>query len=252
MKEGMKQIMNKELFYKACKQITTIKRNKNSIGTQKEKSVHAILKNYFEPNEKYQEIRVEHYIADIKNESEIIEIQTRGFNKLRQKLEVFLKKGLVTIVYPVPLIKWIYWIDKNTGEISKKRKSPKKGSLYEIFYELYKIKSFLLNDNLRFCIVLLELEEFRYLDGHSKDKKKGSTKLDKIPIQLIDEITIHNRNDYKKFIPTQLPIEFTSKDYQYYTGISLKLAQITIHILNYMGVIKKIGKQGNLIKYQLI
>ena len=150
------------------------------IGTLQEKTVHAILKHYLIPFTEYHEVKVGKYIADIFFEGEIIEIQTSNFNLLRKKLEAFLPCYEVTIVYPIPDQKWLIWFDENTGELSNKRKSPKNGSKYDIFYQLYKIKAFLLDENLHFKIILMDMEEYRLLNGWSKDRKRGSSRYDRI------------------------------------------------------------------------
>lgn len=129
-------------------------------------------------------------MADIYTENGIIEIQTRQFNKMRGKLSAFLPLYPVTIVYPIPREKWLIWIDEETGDLSKKRKSPAKGSAYTAFIELYRIKMFLKDPNLRLKLVLLDMEEYRLLNGWSRDKKKGSTRYDRIPTALVEEIVI--------------------------------------------------------------
>ena len=173
--------MNEEKFLKASQKIVNHHREKNKIGTLGEKTLHAVLKNYFEPDETKQEIRVGSYYADIFDGEEIIEIQTRQFNKLREKLSVFLKEYPVTIVYPVPGEKHLYWLDQESGELSRGRLSPKKGTPYEICAELYKIKNYLRNPNLHFHILILEVDEYRFLNGWSKDRKRGSSRCDRIP-----------------------------------------------------------------------
>ena len=65
-------------------------KKKNYIGTFYEKSLHAVLKNYYEPDEDKQEIPIENYVADIYADGQIIEIQTRNFNVTRDKLKAFL------------------------------------------------------------------------------------------------------------------------------------------------------------------
>lgn len=127
---------------------------------------------------------------------------------------MFLNIHPVTIVYPIPYIKWLRWINPQTGEISQPRKSPKRGSPYMIFPELYKIKSLLTIPNLRIKIVMLNMEEYRFLDGWSQDKKKGSTRCDRIPTDIIQELYIENSRDYNLLIPESLDEEFTSKDYK--------------------------------------
>lgn len=64
--------------------------------------------------------------ADIYNEHGIIEIQTRQLNKLRDKLSVFLNEYQVRVVYPMPYEKYLSWIEPETGDITSRRKSPKR------------------------------------------------------------------------------------------------------------------------------
>ena len=140
---------DREAFEAARKKVIGVDRQRLGIGTLSEKTVHAILKNYYEPDEDRQEIPIEKYVADIYANGEIIEIQTRQFNKMRNKLTAFLPLYPVTIVYPIPFEKWIIWVDEETGELSRKRKSPVRGNPYIAFVELYKIKMFLKDPNLR-------------------------------------------------------------------------------------------------------
>lgn len=237
-------IMDKQLFQKACDETIGQKMGLNGIGTLREKTVHSCLKNYLAPDCSHHEVKVGRFVADISNEYGIIEIQTRSFDKLRRKLNAFLAYSPVTIVYPIPRTKWIRWINPQSGEISPPRKSPKTGKPYAIFPELYKIKNYLTNPNLHIRIILMDLEEYRFLDGWSKDCKKGSTRCDRIPVELIDEIVISNIADYHSFIPDSLEESFTSKDYKKVTGIPLSHAQTALNILNFVGVVNRVGKQG--------
>jgi len=239
--------MDFELAVKAVLESTKEQRNINNgygIGTLSEKTVHAVLKRYYEPNEDYHEVPINGMVADIYRDGKIIEIQTRSFNKMRNKLDRFLPEYKVTIVYPIPYTKNLVWIDKDTGNLSKKRKSPKKGDYFEVFYELYKIKMYLDNPNLSFRFVLINIDEYRLLDGWSTDKKKGSHRYDRIPTELIGEMTIDRIEDYVQLLPIELPDEFTVADYKEVAHISEDCARLGLHILNHIGVIKNIGKLG--------
>ena len=128
---------DKKAFEEAKKKIIGVDRQRIGIGTLSEKTVHAILKNYYEPDEDHQEIPIENYVADIYRDEEIIEIQTRQFNRMRDKLNTFLSLYPVTIIYPIPRQKWLIWIDEESGELSQKRKSASRGTPYFAFEELY-------------------------------------------------------------------------------------------------------------------
>jgi len=220
------------------------------IGTLGEKTLHSVLKHYFEPDASRHEIKIGGFVADILTEDGIIEIQTRQFDKLRGKLARFLEDGKVTIVYPVARTKWLIWLDKTTGEATKKRKSPKTGAAYEVFPELYKIKNELCHPNLTLCIVLLELEEYRFLDGWSKDRKKGSTRYDRIPSAITDALYIRCPGDYQALIPQELQRDFTVKDFRAASGLSLYSSGIALTILHTVGAVRRTGKNGRSYVYE--
>lgn len=243
---------DRNAFEAAKKKIIGVDRQRLGIGTLSEKTVHAILKNYYEPDEDRQEIPVENYVADIYARGEIIEIQTRQFDRMRDKLSAFLPLYPVTIVYPIPREKWLIWIDEESGELSRKRKSPVKGNPYIAFPELYKIKMFLKDPNLRLKFVLLDMEEYRLLNGWSKDKKRGSSRYDRIPTELVEEIEISCLQDYMQFVPYELKDEFTSREFAKAAHINVSLAQVVLNILYHVGILTRVGKKGSMYLYEVL
>lgn len=237
--------MNPDLFHQACNAIIDQNVEKNGIGTLSEKTIHAVLKLYFSPNTDNHEQKVNSYVADILDGSDIVEIQTRQFNKLRNKLDSFLPDHDVTIVYPVAHKKWLCWIDEQTGEVSKPRKSPKTGSAVSIFPELYRIKNYLNHPNLHLHIMLIDVEEYRLLNGYSQDKKRGSSRNDGIPVELAGEVVIRETADYVQLLPDNLPEQFSTKDYKKAAHVSQSVAWTALNILAHVNVIERVGKQGN-------
>ena len=238
-------------FEQAKQKIIGMNRERQGIGTLGEKTIHAVLKNYYAPDCEMQEIPIENFVADIFTGTEIIEIQTRSFNVMRRKLDTFLKQYPVTIVHPIPRIKWVSWIDEETGEASPKRKSPKKGNPYQAFVELYKIRPFLKNENLHFKFALIDMEEYRLLNGWSRDKKRGSEWFDRIPLEFVEEVCIDRREDYMQFVPFDLPEPFTSREFAKCAKIPMRLANVVLLILTDLSVVTRVGKQGNCYLYEL-
>lgn len=243
--------MDEKLFEEAKNRIIGIQRARAGIGTLQEKTVHAVLKNYYAPDRDMHEIPIEQYIADIYTGNEIIEIQNGNFYKMRGKLNVFLSKCPVRIVYPIPHEKWIIWINEETGELSQRRKSPLKGSAYRAFSELYRIKPYLTNENLRFSFPLIDLEEYRLLNGWSQDKKKGSCRYDRIPLALFDEVTVERREDYLQFLPFELPDEFTVAELATTVKIPGRTAGLVMNILSYLSIVEQTGKKGKAYLYRI-
>lgn len=246
----MQDTIDQTLFSEACSKMIGALQGQKGIGTLQEKTIHSVLKYYYAPNPAYHEVKIGPYVADICVDGEIFEIQTRNFNTMRDKLSYFLQEHDVTIIYPVAHTKWLSWLDMETGELSPKRKSPKTGTFYQIIPELYRIKMFISNPRLHFIISLIDVEETRYLNGWSRDKKRGSSRMDGKPVAIFDELRIDTMADYLKFLPDTLPERFTSKDLGKAAKIPQNRASTLLNVLLETDVVKRVGKEGNSYLYQ--
>lgn len=222
--------------------------DKKGIGELSEKTLHHIIKNLYESNSLKQEIKIDNYYVDILKDNNIIEIQTKQFNKLRNKLEYFLSlnKYTINIIYPIFTEKMIYLLDKD-NEIIKSFKSPKKLHIPEVFYELYKIKPFLNNNNLSITLLLLEIDEYRMITNN----RKGYICYDRVPKKLVDEIILNNNKDYLSLLPKDLKKEFTSKDLSLITKCDIKYVNNMLNVLKYLNVVEVIGKDGKKYIYRI-
>lgn len=234
-----------EAFVNAKDKIIGKAHNNKGIGTLSEKTLHAVLKLYYEPDEDKHEVAMSGYYADIYNDKGIIEIQTRQLNKLRDKLSVFLQDYHVTVVYPLPFNKWLSWVNPDNGEVQGRRKSPRHFTEYDAFYELYKIKSYLKNPNLSINLVLMDMEEYKLLNGWSYDKKRGSTRYDRVPVGIRRIVRFDRIEDYMQLVPADLKEEFTVKDFAMAAGVSVEASRYTLNILNYLEIVKRTGRVKN-------
>ena len=71
-------------------------------------------------------------------------------------------------------------------------KSPLKPTAGSVLPELYQLGELLFHPNLRLCVLLLEVEEYRLLNGWSRDKKRGSTRFDRLPVSLLGEVWVRS------------------------------------------------------------
>lgn len=243
--------MNKEAFEQAKLKVLLKQHDPHGFGTLQEKTVHAVMKLYYEPNEDYHEVPIEGYTADIYTGDQIIEIQNGNFNRLRDKLQAFLPLYPVMVVLPIPHSKWLIWMDEESGELSNRRKSPVTGSVYHAFPELYKIKKVLDHPNLSFSFPLIDIDEYRLLNGWSRDRKKGSERYDRMPLGLYDEIRFERKEDFVQVIPYELEDAFTVKEFAKAARIHRDLAQITLHILYHMQLVERVGKRGREYLYEV-
>ncbi len=230
--------------------LTDTERERIGIGMQKEKSTHAILKNYIDPEPSHQEVPVGNYIADICNPEthSIVEIQTANFGAMKDKLTAFLPDYQVTILHPIPHYKTVCWIDPETGELLAENRSNFIGSFYEVFRELAKIESFLTNPNLTIRPMLLDLTEYRMQDGWGNGGKRGSHRFDRVPSGIHQELILTKPEDYAVFLPARewessLPDPFTTKDLEKAVGIHRKSVQYStvLKVLTTLGVTERVG-----------
>lgn len=226
-------------------------RLRTGIGTLSEKTTHMILKNYYEPDVDKQEIPIGNYVADIFTGQEIIEIQSAGFGKMREKLESFLPEYPVTIVHPIPHIKRVIWIDEETGALSAPHRSPKKGTAYDAFLELYRIRDYLGDRHLTVKLLLMEMEEYKIQNGYGKDKKIRASKYDRIPLDIVEEIAIERPEDLMQFIPLELEEPFTRKQFAKTAHINERMASLIIKLYRYYGMIEQTGKDGRSYLYEI-
>lgn len=229
-----------------------------TFGTFSEKSMHRILKNYIDQDTSHHEISIGKHIADIFDGKKITEIQTRDFKSIKQKLPILLKDYPVEIVFPVCKEKFVCWVDNETGEISKKRRSNKHATICEILPHLYTIRNLLDEKNLSFRIVSVSATEYRILDGWSDDKKKGSHRAELIPIEIFSETKIKSKKDYINFL-TQIGFDektnqeggFTSKDFSKASKLSIGKSRTALLVLTKMEAVLRVGKKSNAIVYNV-
>ena len=227
------------------------------IGTMGEKGIHSALKHYYEPDESCHEVKVGGYIADILGENGIIEIQTRGFGSMREKLAMFLEHTRVTIVYPCIVQKRIIMLAPGTGEMLYRRKSPQKHSIYDILRELWGIEPMLANERLEICIALLEADEYREkLPEPVKTRRRRGVKtfekVENLPTALKGEVWLRSVSDYAVFLPETLPESFTTADYSAAAGLRRIDAGGAVKLLMKLGVIVREGKKGNAYLYRRV
>ena len=236
--------MGRDTFQKAIGTVALMEQNSLGFGTLQEKTLHAVLKCYFEPDPDKWEVGLGPFIADIANDSGIIEVQTSNFYTLKKKLEFYLPEHHVTIVHPIIQVKWLSWIDDDTGEIGKPRKSPRRGSICDALAQLYSLREYLDDPNLEIRLMLLEAVEYRHLNGWSRNKKKGSTRQSLEPKELLGEFIIASSADLQMMIPEELGESFTAAEFKKAARVSARCAGAGLKLLREIGALERFKEEG--------
>jgi len=223
----------------------------SQIGTLKEKSLHAVLKNWLKmPGDKI-ESPVDGYIIDIVRGDLLIEIQTQNFSAIRKKLENLLISHRVRLIYPIVHNKWIIGFDRKGVQITKRRLSPKHDSYVNIFEELVRIPHIMLNSNLIVEALIVEIEEIKINDGKGSWRRKGWSVIDRRLVNLVSQKIFYGANDYLSLIPKNLNVPFTNNELSKALQKPIRLARMMTYCLRKSNILKVIGKRGKAFLYDL-
>lgn len=226
-------------------------RLREGIGTLGEKTLHAVLKYFYQPDPAFHEQKIGSYFADIAKDGQIIEIQTRQLFRLQKKITAFLQQGYaVTVVHPVPRNRWLYWIDGD-GNLSSRRKSPKTGHPHTAAPELAGLDSLVGTPGLTFTVLLLDVEDFRNLDGWSRDKKKGSTRFERMPISYGEEIRLCAPEDFRRILPAGLSSPFTAAEFNRKGGYPSRGGYYALKLFEKLGLVRRVGTRGKAFLYEM-
>ena len=208
-----------------------------------EYSLHVEIKEWYSGSSNQVEVKVDDFVIDVINkEGLLIEIQTKNLSAIKNKLKKLLKTHRVRLVYPIAKIKWIVYVSE-CGELVKKRKSPKKGKLTDLFVELVHLPRLICHENFSFEVLLIEQEELRCKDGKgSWRRNKVSIKNRKL-IKVFNSTVFEDKSDFLTILPDDLEQVFTNKILAKKMKISLMLAQKITYCLRKMNALTVVGKK---------
>lgn len=210
------------------------------IGILGEKTLHATLKLWLDDDSTHHEVPLpQGGVADIFDGERVTEIQTANFSALRKKLEKLLDTYPVTVVHPLVRMKWVSWIHPETGEISKPRRSGRKGSFTDAGKQLIYILPLLSHPNLTIRLVLLDVEEQRLLDGWGNGGKRGSHRAERLPLALGEQVMLRKDDDYAALLPPDLPDSFTAAQFGKAAHLQGRNLQGTLKVLLSVGVLRR-------------
>lgn len=244
-------MIDKERFHQAIARVIGEEQGASGIGTLSERTLHRVLKYYFEEDSDNHEVAYLGAIADIKNSEGIIEIQTGSFSHLSEKLGRFLPSERVTVVYPLVVKKRIKWLDKDTGELTDSKREVRGKVLADCGRELYAIRKYIGAPGLTLKILGVCAIEYRCLDGYGKTRKNRASKLNTVPERITFELTLSEKRDYLALLPEGLGEEFTAKDFSRASGSRSRFSGCILRLLCELGVLER-QREGRAYKYKTV
>ena len=209
-----------------------------------------IKKVYSLPGDQF-EVKLGNYIVDILRDNLVIEVQTKNFSALKEKLQVLTEKHQVRLVYPLPEKKWITHVTKDHTVLNT-RKSPKKGRLTDLFRELVMIPHMIGYENFSLEVLLIDEEEIRCNDGKGSWRRRGVSIKERKLLKVNDRILFQTKADYLKILPEDLNEVFTNRELAKLAKVSVRTARQITYCLRKSGVIQVTGKNARALAFQKI
>jgi len=224
------------------------------IGTLSEKSLHAALKDLYTQPGDLTEYSLGGYVVDIVRGAEsgdpqcCIEIQTRSLPKMKKKLTALLDNYPVHVVYPIAIQRFLVRMNED-GVILSRRKSPRHGTVIDVFSELVSFPALACHPNFSLEVLLIHEEEIWLNDGRGSWRRKHWSIHDRRLLEIVERVTLASPADFFALLPAGLPDQFDSKALALALRQPRYLAQKMAYCLREMGLLKVIGKRGNALLY---
>ena len=241
---------------KITNQKSEIQNPPRTIGVLAERSLHAALKKWYaQPGDEI-EVPLEGFHIDLVRGDLLIEIQTRNFFALKKKLPKLLEHHRLRLVHPIAQEKWLVRVAADGITEISRRRSPKRGTFYDIFDELVHIPQLLAHPNFSLDILLIHEQEIRRVrEAHEKPAKRTRfprdwDRHDHRLLDVLDSRLIQSLDDLRAFLPNNLPVPFTNRELARELGGHYPRAQSMTYVMRQIGILEMVGKRGRAILYR--
>lgn len=214
-----------------------------SIGLLNEKPLHASLKQWYaQPGDRF-EVAVDGFVIDIVRDNLLLEIQTGHFAPIKSKLTTLLRSHPIRLIYPIAQEKWIIKSGEDNGDKTTRRKSPKRGRVEDVFWEMVSVPQLVSSPNFSLEVLIIKAEEVWRYAGKRHWRKRGWVIEERRLLDVVDRHLFEKPADWLAFLPEGME-SFTTKDIAEAIGIRRALAQKMAYFLRKANLIQLLGKQG--------
>ncbi len=215
----------------------------SNIGLLNEKPLHASLKEWYaQPGDQF-EVPVDGFIIDIVRDDLLLEIQTGSFASIKAKLAKLVRSHQIRLIYPIAQEKWIVRLAKDESGAATRRKSPKRGRVEDLFWNMVSIPQLISSRNLSLEVLFIREEEARRYAGRPKWRRRGWVIAERRLLEVVDRRVFDKPADWLALLPEGFE-PFTARDLAEGMGIRLKLAQKMAYSLREAKLVQLIGRRG--------
>lgn len=222
---------------------------KPHVGVLREGPLHAALKDWYRREGDRVEVPVDTFVIDIVRDDLLVEIQTGSFSKIVGKLEKLLETHPVRLVHPVIAERVIARIDDD-GQLLSRRRSPKRGSLVDVFAELVSRPGLMAHPRFGLEVVRVRAEEVRRFEPGRSWRRKGWVVAERRLLEVVDSVRLEHPADLRALMPPALPDPFNTADVAQAWGRDRRLAQQALYCLRTLDQVRVGGRVGNTRQYR--
>lgn len=219
-----------------------------------ETTLHRQLKSHYAMPGSLVEQRVGRYRIDVVRRGELIEIQHSSLSAIRDKIADLLADHRVRVVKPIVATKCLLKQKCAGGEVLSRRRSPKQGTLLDVFEELVHFTRVFPHPRLTLEVVLIDIEELRF-PGHGRRRRwrKNDHEVEDQRLVAVESVArFRTAADLCKLLPQPLPKPFHTGHIAAGLGVQRWIAQRMAYCLRETGAITPVGKQRGAWLYQRV
>ncbi|MEX0614178.1 MAG: hypothetical protein WD738_02395 [Pirellulales bacterium] len=209
-----------------------------------ETTLHRQLKERYATDGALTEHRLGRYRIDVVQPRQLVEIQLASLTAIRDKIAALLKEHRVMVVKPIIVRKHLVKRRRAGGRVVSRRRSPKQGTLLDVFEELVHFTRVFPHPRLTLEVLLVEIEEWRY-PGHGRRRWRRDNDHLVEDQRLLDVVGFHSFRtaaDLCQMLPHALPKPFHTGHLAEQLGVARWIAQRMAYCLRETGAIQSVGK----------
>ena len=183
----------------------------------------------------------------------LIEIQHAGLSAIRDKVARLLEHHPVTVVKPIVERRYLITLNKKNGKVVRRRLSPKRGSILDVFDELIHFTRVFPHPNLTIEVPLVDIEEYRF-PGHGRRRRwrrRDFVVQDRELLALKERHEFRKGRDLVRLVGKRLPKPFDTAQLAKAMDVERWFAQRVAYCFRKMDIARQVGKRGNALLYEL-
>ncbi len=186
---------------------------------------------------------LEGFVIDIRRPDLLIEIQTTSFGSMGRKFDGLLDRYRMLLVHPIAVETYL---ERPGG---KTRKSPKRGSLYDLFTELVSIPTLLDHPNLMLDLALVSVTKVQKPDPRARRGRGGYRTVDRKLRQVLEVHRFRDTSDLAGLLPDGLPSRFTTAELASRAKVTRGVAQRIAYCFRALGIFTEVDRSRAGIQY---